>query len=62
MSKEEFIEKYGVNLAIRAECKGRNELLDTLEIVSSMRSRARSKDEASPEQSKIVSKVLEMRW
>ena len=55
MSKEEFIEKYGVNrkskarfnMAIRAECKGGNELLDTLELVSSMRSRAGSKEEAS---------------
>ena len=55
MSKEEFIEKYGVNrktkarfnMAIRAECKGGNELLDTIELVSSMRFRARSEEEAS---------------
>ncbi len=54
MSKEKFIEKYGVNrkskarfnMAIRAECKGGNRLLDTLELVSSMRSRAGSKEEA----------------
>jgi len=53
MSKEKFIEKYGVNrksrarfnMAIRTECKGGNELLDTLELVSSMRSRAASKEE-----------------
>lgn len=53
MSKEEVIEKYGVNrksktrfnMAIRTECKGGKELLDTLELISSMRSRVGSEEE-----------------
>lgn len=55
MSTKELKEKYGknkksrqlYNAAIRAECPGGGELLDLLELVSSMRGRVASADEAS---------------
>ena len=54
MSKKKLQEKYGknkksrqlYNAAIRAECPGGSELLDLLELISSMRGRTNSADEA----------------
>lgn len=54
MSKEKLKEKYGknkknralFNAAIREECPGGNELLDLLELVSAMRGRVSTRDEA----------------
>jgi len=53
--KEEFRKKYGknkksrqlYNAAIRAECPGGDELVELLELVSKMRGRSNSADEAS---------------
>jgi len=55
MSIKDLRDKYGknkksrqlYNAAIRAECPGAGELLDLLELVSSMRGRVTSTDEAS---------------
>ena len=55
MSTKALREKYGkskksrqlYNAAIRAECPGGGELLDLLELVSSMRGRVTSAEEAS---------------
>lgn len=55
MSKTDLKAKYGQSLktkalynkAIRSECPGGNDLLDLLELVSAMRGRATSAEEAS---------------
>jgi hypothetical protein len=53
MSKQDFINHYGkskkgherYNAAIRAECPGGDAVLDLLNLVSSMRSRCRDREE-----------------